>query len=93
MKEKVSAEDRVREIRRKTRKKYSSEEKVRMDAGIFDLAAYSRAALQLDIHELMDPKLHKPILQCDREFPHKCEVSGGEMKGSWEEVDKSQTAN
>ena len=28
MKEKVSAEDRVREIRRKTRKKYSSEEKV-----------------------------------------------------------------
>jgi len=30
MKEKVSAEDRVREIRRKTRKKYSSEEKVRI---------------------------------------------------------------
>jgi hypothetical protein len=30
MKEKVSAENRVREIRRKTRKKYSSEEKVRM---------------------------------------------------------------
>ena len=30
MREKVSAEDRVREIRRKTRKKYSSEEKVRM---------------------------------------------------------------
>jgi len=30
MREKVSAEDRVREIRRKTRKKYSSEEKVRI---------------------------------------------------------------
>ncbi len=30
MKEKVSAEDRVREIRRKTREKYSSEEKVRI---------------------------------------------------------------
>ena len=30
MKEKVSAEDRVREIRRKTRKKYSSAEKVRI---------------------------------------------------------------
>ncbi len=30
MKEKVSAEGRVREIRRKTRKKYSSEEKVRI---------------------------------------------------------------
>ena len=30
MKEKVSAEDRVREIRRKTRKKYSLEEKVRI---------------------------------------------------------------
>ena len=30
MKEKVSAENRVREIRRKTRKKYSSEEKARI---------------------------------------------------------------
>ena len=30
MKEKVSAEDRVREIRRKTRKKYSAAEKVRI---------------------------------------------------------------
>ena len=30
MREKVSAEDRVREIRRKTRKKYSAEEKVRV---------------------------------------------------------------
>ena len=30
MRAKVSAEDRVREIRRKTRKKYSSEEKVRI---------------------------------------------------------------
>ena len=30
MKEKVSAENRVREIRRKTRKKYWSEEKVRI---------------------------------------------------------------
>ena len=30
MKGKVSAEDRVREIRRKTRKKYSAEEKVRI---------------------------------------------------------------
>ena len=30
MKEKVSADNRVREIRRKTRKKYSSEEKVRI---------------------------------------------------------------
>ena len=33
MKEKVSAENRVREIRRKTRKKYSSEEKVRIVLG------------------------------------------------------------
>ena len=30
MKEKVSAEDRVQEIRRKTRKKYLAEEKVRI---------------------------------------------------------------
>ena len=36
MKEKVSPEDRTREIRRKTRKKYSSDEKVRFCANHFD---------------------------------------------------------
>ena len=47
----------------------------------------------LDIHERVDPKLHKSIPHCDLDFPHKCEVSGGEMKGSWEEADKSETTN
>ncbi len=60
------------------------EDAIRMDTGILDLAAYSREAMQLDIHELMDPKLRKPINDCSLKFPHKCEVTGGEMKGSWE---------
>jgi hypothetical protein len=37
MREKVSAENRVREIRQKTRKKYSSEEKVRIVPERLDL--------------------------------------------------------
>ena len=60
------------------------EDAIRMDTGILDLAAYSREAMRLDIHELMDPKLRKPIPQCDLDFPHKCELHGGEIKGSWE---------
>ena len=39
MKEKVSADNRVREIRRKTRKKYSSEEKVRIVTSYLEPAA------------------------------------------------------
>jgi hypothetical protein len=31
-----------------------------MDTGIVDVAAYSRRQMQLDIHELMNPKLRKP---------------------------------
>ena len=69
------------------------EDAIRMDTGILDLAAYSREAMQLDIHELMDPKLHKPIGQCDLDFPHKCEVSGGEMKGSWEGLAEHRPAD
>ena len=50
MKEKVSAEDLVREIRRKTRKKYSSEEKVRIVLeglrGEESIAALCRLAVQ-----------------------------------------------
>jgi len=65
-----------------------------MDTGILDVAAYSREAMQLDIHELMDPKLHKPISDCSLKFPHQCRVTGqvtGEaMKGSWEGVDGAQ---
>ena len=33
------------------------EDAIRMDTGILDLAAYSREAMRLDIHELMDPML------------------------------------
>ena len=54
-----------------------------MDPGILDVAAYSREAMQLDIHELMDPTLRKPITACNLAFPHKCSVNGGAMRGSW----------
>ena len=62
------------------------EDAIRMDTGILDVAAYSREAMQLDIHELMDPALRKPIHDCSLEFPHQCKVTDGEMKGSWEAV-------
>ncbi len=65
------------------------EDAIRMDTGILDLATYSREAMRLDIHELMDPKLRKPISGCSLTFPHKCELTGGEMKGSWDAVDRS----
>jgi hypothetical protein len=55
-----------------------------MDTGILDLAAYSRAQMQLDIHELMDPKLRKPVTGCNLNFPHSCKVHDGKMVGSWE---------
>lgn len=60
------------------------EDAIRMDTGILDLAAYSREAMRLDIHELMDPSLRKPIAGCGLDFPHECSLTGGEMKGSWE---------
>ena len=37
------------------------EDAIRMDTGILDLAAYSRSEMRLDIHELMDPRLRKPV--------------------------------
>ena len=62
------------------------EDAIRMDTGILDLAAYSREAMQLDIHELMNPELRKPLGDCDLDFPHECEIHDGEMKGDWESV-------
>ena len=62
------------------------EDAIRMDTGILDIAAYSRAEMQLDIHELMDPELRKPIQDCSLKFPHQCELQDGEMKGTWEGV-------
>ena len=55
-----------------------------MDTGILDVAAYSREAMRLDIHELMNPQLRKPIRECNLKFPHKCQLNGGQMTGSWD---------
>ena len=59
------------------------EDAIRMDTGIVDVAAYSRNEMKLDIHELMNPALRKPIGGCSLEFPHQCRLTGGQMKGSW----------
>ncbi len=42
--------------------------------------------MRLDIHELMDPELRKPIDDCNLTFPHECQPTGGGMKGSWDGV-------
>ena len=65
------------------------EDAIRMDTGILDLASDTREGMRLDIHQLMDPELRKPVADCSLEFPHQCEVTGGEMKGSWDQVKKS----
>ena len=65
------------------------EDAIRMDTGILDLAAYSREAMRLDIHELMDPQLRKPLKDCGLEFPHQCGLADGEMTGSWQEREGS----
>ena len=65
------------------------EDAIRMDTGILDVAAYSREAMRLDIHELMDPALRKPLGDCSLEFPHECRLSGGVMKGNWAGLGRS----
>ena len=60
------------------------EDAIRMDTGILDVAAYSRDEMKLDIHELMNPALRKPVVECDLKFPHECRHSGGAIKGSWD---------
>ena len=64
------------------------EDAIRMDTGILDLAAYSREQMRLDIHELIDPKLRKPVTDCNLKFPHSCKLNDGEMKGSWERYER-----
>jgi NADH-quinone oxidoreductase subunit I len=59
------------------------EDAIRMDTGIVDVAAYSRQAMKLDIHELMNPALRKPLEDCGLAFPHQCRLGGGQMKGDW----------
>jgi NADH-quinone oxidoreductase subunit I len=70
------------------RRGFCPEDAIRMDTGIVDVAAYSRGAMQLDIHELMNPKLRKPITEanCTLKFPHECRLSGGHVKGDWKQV-------
>ena len=62
------------------------EDAIRMDTQILDIAAYSRQEMKLDIHELMDPALRKPVAQCSLKFPHQCRLQGGELSGSWKAV-------
>ena len=64
------------------------EDAIRMDTGILDVAAYSREAMQLDIHELMDPALRKPLNDCSLKFPHQCILADGTMRGSWEPAEE-----
>jgi len=61
------------------------EDAIRMDTGILDVAAFSRDQMKLDIHELMDPALRKPLTGCSLNFPHQCAITGG-MQGSWGQV-------
>ena len=63
------------------------EDAIRMDTGILDVAAYSREEMRLDIHELMNPALRKPVVNCELKFPHECAVTDKEMKGRWEDVE------
>jgi NADH-quinone oxidoreductase subunit I len=62
------------------------EDAIRMDTGILDVAAYSREEMKLDMHELMDPGLRKPVAECSLKFPHQCRLTGGQMKGDWHQV-------
>ena len=62
------------------------EDAIRMDTGIVDVAAYSRSEMKLDIHELMNPRLRKPVRECDLKFPHECQLHGGQMQGSWKAI-------
>lgn len=62
------------------------EDAIRMDTGILDVAAYSREEMKLDIHELMNPRLRKPVADCSLKFPHRCGLAGGRMKGDWKDI-------
>ena len=59
------------------------EDAIRMDTGIVDVAAYSRDEMKLDIHELMNPALRKPLVECSLTFPHQCRLADGQLKGGW----------
>jgi NADH-quinone oxidoreductase subunit I len=63
------------------------EDAIRMDTGILDIAAYSREEMQLDIHELIDPKLRKPLKDCGLEFPHQCTLDSEKIEGTWATIE------
>src|SRR5439155_1702253 len=46
-----------------------AEDAIRMDTGIVDVAAFSRAVSKPDIHGLMDPALDHRVGRCTRVFP------------------------
>ncbi len=50
------------------------------------MSAIFTITMKLDIHELMDPTLRKPIPTCNLKFPHKCALHGNHMEGSWTAV-------
>lgn len=64
------------------------EDAIRMDTGILDIAAYSREEMQLDIHELMDPELRKPLKDCNLKFPHQCTKDSSEIEGTWTTIER-----
>jgi hypothetical protein len=42
--------------------------------------------MRLDIHELMDPELRKPLTDCGLDFPHECQIHEGELRGAWKQT-------
>jgi len=48
------------------------EDAIRMDTEILDIASTSRDGMKLDLHDLMDPKLRRPLTHCALSFPHHC---------------------
>jgi NADH-quinone oxidoreductase subunit I len=67
------------------------EDAIRMDTGIVDVAAYSRDEMKLDLHELMNPALRKPVTECHLMFPHQCRLADGQLRPSqWSSPSVSQ---
>ncbi len=65
------------------------EDAIRMDTEILDIAAYSRDAMKMDIHQLMNPELRKPNIECNLKFPHECRVHAPAATGSTPQQQRS----
>ena len=57
------------------------EDAIRMDTGILDVAAYSRDEMKLDIHELMNPALRKPVGGVPAQVPARVPGHGRDDEG------------